>query len=169
MEKILQNTFYSQCQTRGRCWRDNRKKGKKSGIDVLKKIGTPMKKRNKCLQERCVCLINQGNTVVVVPRMWTDVGSLGMLAYEASAERVDEIARMRKFTILECLVRFCDAVENLYTREYLRKPTPRDLQRFLQKGETRGFPKVIGSIDCMHWQWKNCPIAWQGEYGNRKG
>ncbi|XP_034223294.1 uncharacterized protein LOC117633692, partial [Prunus dulcis] len=85
-----------------------------------------------------------------------------MLAYGASAEQVDEIARMGKSTILECLVRFCDAVKNLYTREYLRKPTPRDLQRLLQKAEARGFPGMIGSIDCMHWQWKNCPTAWQG-------
>ncbi|KAL6290059.1 hypothetical protein ACE6H2_007569 [Prunus campanulata] len=60
-------------------------------------------------------------------------------------------------------------VENLYTREYLCKPTPRDLQRLLKKGDDRGFPGMIGSIDCMHWQWKNCPTAWQGEYGNRKG
>ncbi|CAL9020786.1 unnamed protein product [Prunus brigantina] len=95
--------------------------------------------------------------------------ALRMLAYRAFAEQVDEIARMGKSTILECLVRFCDAVENLYTREYLRKPTPRDLQRLLQKGEARGFPGMIGSIDCMHWQWKNCPTAWQGAYGNRKG
>ncbi|CAL8161813.1 unnamed protein product [Prunus armeniaca] len=76
---------------------------------------------------------------------------------------------MRKSTILECLVRFCDALENLYTKEYFRKPTPRDLQRLLQKGEARGFPRMIGSIDYMHWQWKNCPTTWQGEYENRKG
>ncbi|CAL8992023.1 unnamed protein product [Prunus brigantina] len=58
-----------------------------------------------------------------------------MLAYGASANQVDEIARMRKSTILECLVKFYDAIETLYTRDYLRKPTPEDLQRLLQKAE----------------------------------
>ncbi|CAL2247221.1 unnamed protein product [Prunus armeniaca] len=92
-----------------------------------------------------------------------------MLAYRSSADQVDKIARMGKSTILESLVRFCDAVENLYTMDNLRRPTPRDLQRLLQKAESRGFPGMIGSIDCMHWQWKNYPSAWQGDYGNRKG
>ncbi|CAL2240387.1 unnamed protein product [Prunus armeniaca] len=95
--------------------------------------------------------------------------ALRIIAYGASAEQVDEIARMGKSTILECLVRFCDAVKNLYTREYLRKPTPRDLQRLLQKGEARGFLGMIGSIDCMHWQWHNCLTGWQEEYENQKG
>ncbi|CAL2269759.1 unnamed protein product [Prunus armeniaca] len=85
--------------------------------------------------------------------------ALRMLAYGASAEQVNEIARMEKSTILEYLVRFCDAVENLYTMEYLRKPTPKDLQRLLQKSKAQGFPGMIGSIDCMHWRWKNCPTA----------
>ncbi|XP_008219706.1 PREDICTED: uncharacterized protein LOC103319892 [Prunus mume] len=92
-----------------------------------------------------------------------------MLAYGASADQVDEIARMGKSTALESLVRFCDAVETLYTRDYLRQPTPRDLQRLLQKVERRRFPGMIGSIDCMQWQWKNCPTAWQDEYRNQKG
>uniref|UniRef100_A0A0D3D7Y3 Uncharacterized protein n=1 Tax=Brassica oleracea var. oleracea TaxID=109376 RepID=A0A0D3D7Y3_BRAOL len=46
--------------------------------------------------------------------------------------------------------------------EYLRRPTPEDLQRLLDVGEVRGFPGMIGSIDCMHWKWKNCPTAWKG-------
>ncbi|KAM1648155.1 hypothetical protein ACFX2K_009592 [Malus domestica] len=28
---------------------------------------------------------------------------------------------------------------------------------------------MIGSVDCMHWTWKNCPSAWQDAYGDRKG
>ncbi|XP_070678046.1 uncharacterized protein [Malus domestica] len=43
------------------------------------------------------------------------------------------------------------------------------MRRLMRKGEMRGFPGIIGSMDCMHWTWKNCPSAWQGAYGNRKG
>ncbi|XP_008245272.1 PREDICTED: uncharacterized protein LOC103343387 [Prunus mume] len=67
-----------------------------------------------------------------------------MLAYDAFADQVDEIAQMGKSTALESLVRFCDAVETLYTRDYLRRPTPRDLQQLLQKAERRRFPGMIG-------------------------
>ena len=76
--------------------------------------------------------------------------ALRMLAYGASADQMDEMARMGKSTILESLMRFCSAIEFMYTVEYLRRPTEMDLQRLLKKGEMRGFPRMIGSIDCMH-------------------
>ncbi|XP_068329916.1 uncharacterized protein [Pyrus communis] len=83
-----------------------------------------------------------------------------MLAYGVSADQVDKIKRMEKSIILESLMRFCRAIESIYTAEYLRKPTDMDLQRLLNKAEIRGFPGMIGSINCMHWTWKNCPSAW---------
>ncbi|CAL2255998.1 unnamed protein product [Prunus armeniaca] len=85
--------------------------------------------------------------------------SLWLLAYGASEDQVDEIAKIGKSTILECLIIFCDEIETIYMRDYLCKPTPRDLQMILQKDEQIGFQGMIGSIDCMYWQRKNCPTA----------
>ncbi|GAA0167180.1 hypothetical protein LIER_22170 [Lithospermum erythrorhizon] len=41
--------------------------------------------------------------------------------------------------------------------EYLRRPNDNDITRLLAKAEQRGVPGMLGSIDCMHWEWKNCP------------
>jgi len=43
-------------------------------------------------------------------------------------------------------------------------PNDADICRLLSIGEQRGFPGMLGSIDCMHWKWKKCPIAWHMIY-----
>nr|XP_025877665.1 putative nuclease HARBI1 [Oryza sativa Japonica Group] len=53
--------------------------------------------------------------------------------------------------------------------EYLRTPNENDIARLLAQGEERGFPGMLGSLDCIHWQWKNCPTAWQGQYKGKEG
>ncbi|MDD0213393.1 hypothetical protein PSY81_23625, partial [Shigella flexneri] len=70
--------------------------------------------------------------------------------------------RMAKSTSIEPLKLFTRGIVNLYSAEYLRVPTLADLRRLLAKAEKRGFPGMIGSIDYMHWQWKNCPTGWAG-------
>ncbi|XP_070681836.1 uncharacterized protein [Malus domestica] len=49
--------------------------------------------------------------------------------------------------------------KKLYKDEYLREPNQEDFNRLLRKAEDRGFPGMIGSLDCMHWDWKNCPTG----------
>jgi hypothetical protein len=65
---------------------------------------------------------------------------------------------------LKSLRRFVKAVVDIFGDEYLRTPNNNDTTRLLALGEERGFPGMLGSLDCMHWRWKNCPSAYQGQY-----
>jgi hypothetical protein len=39
----------------------------------------------------------------------------------------------------------------------------------MSENSARGFPGMLGSIDCYNWSWKNCPKANQGQYRGNKG
>ncbi|XP_033143232.1 uncharacterized protein LOC103860167 [Brassica rapa] len=95
--------------------------------------------------------------------------AIRQLAYGGGADTVDEYVRLGKSTARNCLHNFTAAIIDLFGDEYLRRPTPDDLERLLHKGEERGFPGMIGSIDCMHWEWKNCPTSWKVNYNVNGG
>ncbi|XP_033134351.1 uncharacterized protein LOC103862281 [Brassica rapa] len=95
--------------------------------------------------------------------------AIQQLAYGGGADTVDEYVRLGETTARKCLHHFTHSIIHLFGDEYLRCPTPEDLQRLLYIGEQRGFPGMVGSIDCMHWEWKNCPAAWKGMYSRGTG
>ena len=95
--------------------------------------------------------------------------AIRVLGYDSALDVVDEYLRLGSTTFRLCVENFVEAIINLFGDEYLRRPTPADLQRLLHIGELRGFPGMIGSIDCMHWEWKNCPTAWKGQYSRGSG
>ena len=82
-----------------------------------------------------------------------------ILAYESPANSVDEYVRLVNCTTIECLEAFVKGVNEIFGDEYLRSPNNNDINHLLQIGEARRFPGMLGSIDCMHWEWKNCPVA----------
>ncbi|CAL1372270.1 unnamed protein product [Linum trigynum] len=77
--------------------------------------------------------------------------SLRMLANGCSADSLDEAFEMGETTVLQCMRKFCNAIICLYGPEYLGAPNVEDLRRLLNHSHQRGFPGMIGSIDCMHW------------------
>ena len=85
--------------------------------------------------------------------------ALRMLAYGASYDSLDEYCRISASSARMCMQRFCKAVCAIFGPEYLRMPTLNDLLRIQSASESKGFPGCIGSLDCMHWEWTNCPTT----------
>ena len=87
-----------------------------------------------------------------------------MLSYGVPADFMDQYIRIGESTVIESLRRFVTAVVDVFGEEYLRSPNENDTSRLLAIGQRRGFPGILGSLDCMHWRWKNCPNPWRGQY-----
>src|SRR3954463_2678302 len=87
-----------------------------------------------------------------------------MLAYGVPGDLIDEYVRMSESTCLASLYRFFKVVVAVFGPEYLREPNEADIAQLLEINAERGFPRMLGSIDCMHWEWKNNPFSWQGQY-----
>jgi hypothetical protein len=93
--------------------------------------------------------------------------ALRMLAYGISADGTDEYCRLGESTAMLSLKRFVVAVRAVFEARYLRQPTREDLEKQISINTDRGFPGMFASVDCMHWEWKNCPVAWQGQFQDK--
>ncbi|XP_028052511.1 uncharacterized protein LOC114256997 [Camellia sinensis] len=87
--------------------------------------------------------------------------ALRMLAYGVATDFMDEYLRIGESTVMKSLYYFAKAVVEIYSDQYLRSSNNNDIARLLTVGKSHGFPRMLGSIDCMHWTWKNCPTVWK--------
>ena len=90
--------------------------------------------------------------------------AMRVIAYGIPADYTDEYLRIGEDTTTESVRRFARMVIKLYGPVYLRAPNEDDTKRLMEENEKRGWPGMLGSVDCMHWTWKNCPKAWHGMY-----
>ncbi|XP_020186997.1 uncharacterized protein [Aegilops tauschii subsp. strangulata] len=80
--------------------------------------------------------------------------TLRMLTLGTVVDAIGEMVRMGESICLKTTARFARAVQ-VFGAECLKEPNVQDIEKLLAIGEARGFRGVLGSIDCMYWQWKN--------------
>ena len=73
-----------------------------------------------------------------------------MMAYGALADSIDEYVRIGESTAILCMKIFCRAIVEIFGNVYLRSPNANDIEKLLSKSEERGFPGMLGSLNCMH-------------------
>lgn len=96
------------------------------------------------------------------------VAAFRVVGYGDSYDRCDELVRLSRSTIDEATKRFIDFIVDKYEDIYLRRPNDAELSILLKRNAERGMPGCIGSIDCSHWTWRNCPKAHAGMYQGYK-
>jgi hypothetical protein len=95
--------------------------------------------------------------------------TLHMLCYGLCADATYEYCRTSESIAMESLKRFCVAVRAEFEGYHLRQPTQANFEKQLAINADCGFHGMFASLECMHYEWKNCPVAWQGDFGDRHG
>ena len=94
---------------------------------------------------------------------------LKTMAYGVPPHCFCDYFQMSRTMARECCIMFDRVVNEIYQEEYLRYPTTQDLLSLnnLHKS-VHHFDGMLGSLDCMHTYWKNCPVGWQGSYRGKE-
>lgn len=91
-------------------------------------------------------------------QMWTS--ALWQLAYGGAANMFDEYLHVADTIDRECLNKFCQGVVEAFGNTFNRKTNGADFQFLLNlHWRLHEFHGTLGSIDSIHWQWKNCPTS----------
>ena len=85
-----------------------------------------------------------------------------MLLHLLKIKQMDSIA-------MELMKRYVATIRAIFGPYNLRQPTREDFEQQLRINEAQGWIGMFGSIDCMHYKWKNCLMAWQGDFGDKDG
>jgi hypothetical protein len=132
-------------------------------IDLFKHIATEVTRYDRFFEQRRNAAGELGHSTYQKV-----TAALRMLAYGIPADLIDDHLAMGESTSILCVKRFAVVIVNVFGSTYLRAPNAQDTARLLEFNANRGFSGMLGSIDCMHWSWKNCPAAWHGQFKGYK-
>ena len=95
--------------------------------------------------------------------------ALRMLCYGLCADATDEYCSNSETTAMRSMKRFCLAIRVEFEAYHMMQPIRANFDKQLATNVDCGFSRMFVSLDCMHYEWKNCPVVWQGDFGDKDG
>lgn len=86
------------------------------------------------------------------------------LAYGSCSDELDEHFQISETSMDEAKEAFCDVVIENFEHCYLPPMSTMLARRIIQQNEQFGWPGLLGSLDCSHWEWTRCPKSLHGEF-----
>jgi len=96
------------------------------------------------------------------------VAALRVIAYGEAADRADEYVRLSRTVISQSTKLLMEFMVRLWGPTYLRRSNQDELNTIMERKKERGMPGCMGSLDCCHWEWHQCPTGMEGAYQSRK-
>ena len=97
------------------------------------------------------------------------VSAFRVIAYNEAADRADEYVRLSRTVIAKSTKLLMEFIVERWGSTYLRRPNQEDLDAITERDKESGMPGCMGSLDCCHWEWHQCPTGMAGAYQSRKG
>jgi Plant transposon protein len=97
--------------------------------------------------------------------------ALQMLAFGVSPSALLHYYQMGETTARLGFKKLCKIMAHspALRARYFRKMTRSDAMKVSDlHHRVHGVQGMVGSLDCMHVVWKNCPIVWQGSYSGKE-
>lgn len=97
---------------------------------------------------------------------------LKVLAYGVSGSAFMDYFQMGESTARECVTKLTAVISSHpdLRAQFLRRMGPSDAKKVVELHRSvHGVSGMAGSLDCMHVPWKNCPVAYQGQYVGKEG
>lgn len=74
-------------------------------------------------------------------------------------DEVDELCEISATSVSISFFYFVEEVIAVFGLECFRSPTDEDLRRFVAINTRPGFSGRVGSSNCQHFPWNNCPVV----------
>jgi len=97
------------------------------------------------------------------------VAAFRVIAYGGAADRLDEYVRLSRSTVAQATKLVLEFIVRRWETTYRRRPNQSELKKMMERNAERGVPGCMGSLDCIHWEWHQCPTGMAGAYQSRKG